>query len=75
MQVKTVQHGLGARGPRSRVTGELVCGPETLSEEELARNRCDLGEEIRAHPLDDDYHKARSPVWSKVAVPFLSAAN
>ena len=26
MQVKTVQHGLGERGPRSRVTGELVCG-------------------------------------------------
>ena len=29
--MKTVQHGLGERGPKSRVTGELVCGPETLS--------------------------------------------
>ncbi|MFQ5894417.1 MAG: CocE/NonD family hydrolase [Nitrospinota bacterium] len=75
MQVKTVQYGLGERGPRSRVTGELVCGAETLSDEELARNRCDLGKEILAHPLDDDYHKARSPAWSKVTVPFLSAAN
>ena len=75
MQVKTVQHGLGERGPRSRVTGALVCGPETLPEAALAANRCDFGAEIRAHPLDDDYHRARSPDWSKVTVPFLSAAN
>ncbi|MFQ5520068.1 MAG: CocE/NonD family hydrolase, partial [Candidatus Methylomirabilia bacterium] len=75
MQVKTVQYGLGERGPRNRVTGELVCGPETLSNEELAKNRCGLGNEILAHPLDDNYHRARSPVWSKVTVPFLSAAN
>jgi hypothetical protein len=75
MQVKTVQHGAGERGRRSRVHGGLVCGPETLSEAQLARNRGDLGGDIRAHPLDDDYHRARSPVWSKVKVPFLSAAN
>jgi uncharacterized protein len=75
MQVKTVQYGLGERGPRSRVTGELICGPEVLSEKELNRNRCDLGTEILAHPFDDDYHKTRSPVWSKVTVPFLSAGN
>ena len=75
MQVKTVQHGLGSRGPRSAVTGDLVCGPETLSPEELARNRCEFGREIVAHALDDEYHKARSPDWSKVTVPFLSAAN
>src|SRR3989304_2680515 len=66
MQVKTVQHGLGERGPRSRATGDLVCGPETLSEAELARNRCNFGENILAHPLDDDYHKDRSPDWSTV---------
>jgi hypothetical protein len=75
MQVKTVEHGLGERGPRSRVTGELVCGSDALSGEELARNRCDLGKEILAHPFDDDYHKARSPVWSKITVPLLSAGN
>jgi predicted acyl esterase len=75
MQVKTVQYGLGEHGPRSRVTGELVCGPETFSEEALQKNRCDLGNEILVHPLDDGYHKSRSPVWSKVTVPFLSAGN
>ena len=75
MQVKTVQYGLGERGPRSRVTGELVCGDETLSDRELQKNRCDFGDEILAHPLDDEYHKARSPVWDKVTVPLLSTAN
>jgi predicted acyl esterase len=52
-----------------------VCGPETLSEELLARNRTDFGSDILAHPLDDAYHHARSPIWSKVKVPLLSAAN
>jgi predicted acyl esterase len=75
MQVKTVQYGAGERGRRSRVHGRLVCGPETLSETELARNRCDLGMVIREHALDDAYHKERSPVWSKVKVPLLTAAN
>lgn len=75
MQVKTVQHGAGERGGRSTVHGQLVCGPLTLSDEELQANRCEFGSEIRAHPLDDAYHKARSPDWSKVTVPFLSAAN
>jgi predicted acyl esterase len=75
MQVKTVQYGLGERGPKSRVTGKPVCGDETWSDAQLAANRCEFGDEILAHPLADDYHRARSPDWSKVTVPFLSAAN
>src|SRR5579883_976242 len=75
MQVKTVQYGLGERGPRSVVTGALVCGDETLSDEQLARNRSSFGDEILSHPLDDEYHKARSPHWDKITVPLLSAAN
>jgi predicted acyl esterase len=75
MQVKTVQYGAGERGKRSRVHGELVCGPDTLSEAELAKNRSDFGSEICAHPLDDAYHQTRSPVWPKIKVPFLSTAN
>ncbi|MDE0537550.1 MAG: CocE/NonD family hydrolase [Rhodospirillales bacterium] len=75
MQVTTVQYGLGWNGPRSRATGELVCGDETLSEDRLARNRCAFGDEICAHPLDDDYHKARSPNWENIDVPLLSSAN
>ncbi len=75
MQVKTVQYGLGERGARSRVTGALVCGDETLSDAQLAANRCNFGDEILAHPCDDDWHRARSPRWDRVTVPFLSAAN
>ena len=75
MQVKTVQYGAGERGKRSRVHGELVCGPETLPEDELVKNRTDFGAEIASHPLDNDYHKARSPKWDKVITPLFSAAN
>ena len=75
MQVKTVQYGLGERGPRSRATGALVCGDETLPDRILQKNRCDFGDDILAHPLDDDYHKARSPQWDKIMVPLLTAAN
>ena len=75
MQVKTVQYGLGERGPVSRVTGIAICGDETLSDRELAANRADFGDEILAHPLDDEYHRARSPNWEKITVPLLSAAN
>jgi predicted acyl esterase len=74
-QVLTVQQGLGTRGPRDPNTGELVCGPETLSDEELKKNRTNFGDEILAHPLDDDYHRARSPKWEEITVPLLSAAN
>jgi predicted acyl esterase len=75
MQVKTVQHGLGERGPRSRATGDLVCGPETLPDDELAAHRSDYGELIFTHPADDEFHSSRSANWPKITVPFLSAAN
>ena len=75
MQVKSVQYGLGERGPISLVTGKQICGDETLSEDQLAANRCDFGNEIYAHPLDDDYHKIRSAAWSKITTPILTAAN
>ncbi|HEV7844953.1 MAG TPA: CocE/NonD family hydrolase [Thermoleophilaceae bacterium] len=75
MQVKSVQYGLGENGPRSVVTGELVCGDETLSEEELAQNRANFGPEILSHPLDDDYHRARSPIWENVTAPLFTAGN
>ncbi len=75
MQVKTVQHGLGENGPKSRVHGGLVCGPETLSAEALAKNRSDYGGEILEHALDDDWHRQRSAHWEKIETPFLSAAS
>jgi uncharacterized protein len=75
MQVKTVQHGMGERGRKSPVTGELACGPETLTDEELAKNREDMWLEVLARPLDSPYYRERSADLPKVNVPLLSAAN
>jgi uncharacterized protein len=74
-QVKSVQHGLGARGAVSRVTGELVAGPETISDEELERNRADVGHEALSRRLIDDYYRARMPKFANIEAPLLSAAN
>jgi uncharacterized protein len=70
-----VQHGLGTNGLRSRVTGELVSGPETLSEQELAANKIDVDRWILDRPLDGPDYRERSPDWAEVQIPFLSAAN
>jgi predicted acyl esterase len=75
LQVETVQYGLGERARKNRNTGESVAGPETLSPDDLRRRRTDFGAVIRAHPLDDQWHQARSAQWPKITVPFLSAAN
>ena len=75
MQLRTVQHGLGTRGRRSRMNGELISGPDTLTEEELGANRIDMWNELLEHPLDDAYHAERGADLSKVKVPLLSAGN
>ncbi len=75
-QIWPVQHGRGKRGLRSRMNGELASGPETLTEEQLGANRRDFLTDVRANRLaSDPYWTSRMPDWSKVAVPFLSAAN
>lgn len=74
-QVTAVQHGLGLRGPRSRATGELVCGPETLDQAELARNVVPFWDDMVKRELDDDHFATMQPDLSKVTVPVLSAAN
>jgi uncharacterized protein len=75
MQVTTVQHGLGSRGPVNPNTGELACGPETFGDDELAAHRADFPTDVAAHPLDDDYHRRRSGDWERIDVPLLSAGN
>jgi uncharacterized protein len=75
MQVKTVQHGVAARGYRSRMNGDWVAGPETLTAEELGANRFDFGKLAYEHPVDDEFWLSRMPDWSKVKVPLLSSAN
>ena len=75
MQVTTVQHGRGDRAPVNPNTGELACGPDTLSEDELGTSRADFAADVAEHPLDHDYHRARSGDWERVDVPLLSAGN
>jgi predicted acyl esterase len=69
------QYGYGERGARSWVTGELVAGPKTLSDDVLAKNRVDPGPEVLNRPLDGAYYRERSPKFDKITVPLLSAAN
>jgi len=75
MQVKTVQHGVGERGKKNPNTGELVCGPQTLSEAELVENREDMWQSFLSRELIDDYYVERTADLSKVTVPMLTAAN
>ncbi|MCV2488856.1 CocE/NonD family hydrolase [Geodermatophilus sp. YIM 151500] len=75
-QVWSVQNGKGANGYRSRLTGDWVSGPETLTEEQLGANRRDFYEDCLAHKLDtDEYWQSRMPDWNRVRVPLLSSAN
>lgn len=74
-QVHPLQHGYGSRGILDPVTGELVAGPPTLPDDELARNRLDPYQQARTRELEDEWYRQRSPDWSKVRVPFLSAGN
>jgi uncharacterized protein len=74
-QVASVQHGVGERGARSVVTGELVAGPDTLPEEELAKCRADIPGEAKRRRLLDDYYAARMPELEAIEAPLLSAAN
>src|SRR5262245_2796691 len=75
VQALVVQHGLGARAKKNPNTGESVAGPETLPDQDLAKNRADPHLDLLAHPLCDDWHMERSADLSKVTVPFLSCAN
>lgn len=75
VQVVNVQYGRGDGARTNPNTGESVAGPVTLSDEELAANRVNAYEELKGHPLDDDWHRARAADLSLVTVPVLTCAN
>ena len=75
MQVKTVQHGVGIHGRRHPITGELACGPETLTPEELVANRENMAQELLRREMDSPYYRERTANLDRVTVPLLSAAN
>jgi predicted acyl esterase len=74
-QVASVQHGVGRRGAKSAVTGELVAGPQTLAESELAQNCADSPGEAKRRSLHDDYYASRTAAFEQIEAPLLSAAN
>jgi predicted acyl esterase len=74
-QVVNVQYGRGERARKNPNTGESVAGPVTLSDEELAKNCLNVFEELKKHPLDDQWHRSRSADLSKVTLPLLTCAN
>ena len=75
-QVITLQHGRGTRGLRSRMNGDWISGPETLSEEELGVLRRDFYSDCLNNPLaTDEYWRSRMPDFSRITVPMLTTAN
>ena len=74
-QVDSIQYGVGERARKNPNTGESVAGPVTLTPEELAKNRVDVFDDLKKHPLDDDWHRSRSADLSLVTTPLLTCAN
>ena len=75
-QAKPVQHGQGKNGYRSKMTGDWVSGPETMTQEELNANMADMHEDRRSNKLaTDEFWDSRIPDLSNIEVPLLSAGN
>ena len=74
-QVASVQYGVGTRGKKSVVTGEYVAGPETLPQEELAKNVADTPGEPKHRRLFDKYYEKRIAKFEDIEAPLLSAGN
>jgi predicted acyl esterase len=70
-----VQYGAGERGGRNPNTGQLACGDEMLTDDELLARRFDIGQAFKDHPLFDDYYRSNLVDWSRIQVPVLSAGN
>jgi predicted acyl esterase len=73
-QITAVQHG-NPNAPQDPWLEESASGSSQLSEAELSSNRMATLANVRAREMDDAWYQGRSPDWSKVVVPFLSAAN
>jgi predicted acyl esterase len=74
-QIEVVQHGLGERGPVNPNNGVLICGDETLPQQQLDANRADCAAQILSRPIDSEWYRERSADWDRITVPILSAGN
>ena len=57
------------------INGERSTGEAALSEEQLAANRSDYIESVRAHPLLDVWYRQRSGELGNIDVPALVVSN
>ena len=74
--ILAVQAGRGKRGHQGSMNGELVSGPETLSESSSAPTAANGTRTASTNKLaTDKFWKSRLPDFSKITVPFLSLAN
>ena len=73
-QVTSVQHG-NSKTWQDPWLADCASGPASLSDTDRQNNRTDPVRDILMRPLDNDWYHARSADYSKVTVPFLSAAN
>ncbi|MCP4618324.1 MAG: CocE/NonD family hydrolase [Bradyrhizobium sp.] len=73
-QVLSVQHGNPA-APHDPWLNESSTGPETLSDAQLASNRFATLANSQAREMDERWYRDRSPDWSRVITPFVSAAS
>jgi uncharacterized protein len=73
-QVISAQHG-NSKGADDPWLKEKATGPDILSEEELRSNRVCTLENPISRPLLDDWYRDRTPDWSRVKTPLLSAAS
>ncbi len=56
-------------------TGLRTTGPASLTREQLIANRTDYMGDVLAHPLLDDWYRARCPDLSRIEIPALVVAN
>lgn len=73
-QILSVQHG-NPNAPTDPWIEQSAAGPSCLSEAERHTNRMATHANAAAREMDDAWYRARSPDWSRVITPFLSAAN
>ena len=75
MQVKTVQLGAASAARAAALRAIPFADRKRFQRKSWREIAVILAVRSLAHPLDDDYHKARSPVWSRSRYRFATAGN
>ena len=73
-QVLSIQHGT-PKAVQDPWLDTIASGPESYDVQQLEKNRSNPIQDVVKRPLIDDFYLSRTPDWSKVTVPFLSAVN